>query len=172
LVTAMLRDVLAGCAASPDLDGVIAVLDSEIARHIGGVTVVADPGEMNAAACAGIEEACQRGASSVLVLPADIPLISANDLRRITTATTAARAVVVGASRDGEGTNALLLRPPDAIRPSFGPPSLARHLALGAHADCETTVLADLDLALDVDTPEDLALLRQSRDLPPHTRAC
>ncbi len=164
LVLDMLRDVLAVCAASPDVHGVIAVADAAAATAIKSGVLVQDPGtDMNAAALAGIQAACQRGARTVIVLPADIPRVTTDDLRRLLEAAgDYSRAVVLGASHDGEGTNALLLRPPNAIVPSFGPPSLDRHARLAEAAGCHTVILSHLGLALDIDTPADLALLRSA----------
>jgi 2-phospho-L-lactate guanylyltransferase len=116
---------------------------------------------MNAAVATGIHVARRRGAETVVVLPGDVPLISAADVRELLEAAGGApRAVVVGSSRDGLGTNALLLRPPDVIEPSFGPPSVERHRQAGVAAGALSVVRAGLGLALDVDTPEDLAALR------------
>jgi 2-phospho-L-lactate guanylyltransferase len=68
--------------------------------------------------------------------------------------------VVIVPDRHGAGTNALLLSPPDAITPSFGPGSFARHAARG-RAGGTTVAVAELpSLGLDVDTPGDLAALR------------
>ena len=80
------------------------------------------------------------------------------------------RAVVIGSSHDGRGTNALLLRPPDVIAPAFGPPSVGRHVQLGLAAGAHTVIRPRLGLALDVDTPDDLAALPLDR-LGPHTAA-
>jgi 2-phospho-L-lactate guanylyltransferase len=116
---------------------------------------------MNAAVAAGLGAAIERHAGTALVLPGDIPLISADDLRALVEAAGfAPRAVVVAASRDGEGTNALLLRPPNVIAPAFGPPSLSRHIEAGLAAGALTLVRSDLGLSLDVDTPADLAALQ------------
>ena len=171
LVVAMARDVLAVCLHSPLVDGVIVVADALVAAHLAHADLVDDPGEMNAAVAAGIQHARARGADSVLVLPADIPLLTQHDLRALVQASHAPRATVIGASRDGDGTNALLLRPPDAITPAFGPPSVERHRRLALDAHCDVHVLSDLGLALDIDTPDDLAALRTRSDLPRHTRA-
>ena len=62
--------------------------------------------------------------------------------------------------RHGSGTNALLIAPPDAIEPSFGPGSFARHAARGAAAGAVVRVAQAPSLELDVDTPGDLAALR------------
>ena len=79
-------------------------------------------------------------------------------------------AVIIGASHDGQGTNALLLRPPHVIAPTFGPPSLDRHIQAGHAAGALTVVRTDLGLAHDIDTPQDLAALRESSP-GPHTAA-
>jgi 2-phospho-L-lactate guanylyltransferase len=98
-------------------------------------------------------------------------LISTDDLQALLDAAGAApRAVVVGSSHDGQGTNALLLRPPDVITPAFGPPSVGRHVQLGLAAGAHTVVRAGLGLALDVDTPDDLHALALDR-LGPHMAA-
>jgi 2-phospho-L-lactate guanylyltransferase len=68
-----------------------------------------------------------------------------------------------------------LIAPPHAIEPSFGPGSFARHAALGAAAGVVVRVAQAPSLALDVDTPGDLAALREAlAALPaaaPRTRA-
>ena len=65
--------------------------------------------------------------------------------------------VVVVPDRHGTGTNALVLSPPDAIEPSFGPDSLARHVAAAEAAGVPSGSRRCPALALDVDTPDDLA---------------
>jgi 2-phospho-L-lactate/phosphoenolpyruvate guanylyltransferase len=171
LALAMLTDVLAACEHARErgsVTGTIGVLDEVAARGLGdtfGITVVDDhhTGDMNIAVLTGVAAAHARGADTVIVLPGDVPLISAADLEALLRATgTASRAVIVGASHDGEGTNALLLRPPDVIAPAFGPPSLERHLASGRAAGARSRAVANLGLALDVDTPIDLDRLRAS----------
>ena len=166
LALSMLRDVLEACARSRDvLDGLIAVVDDPSARWLAesrGAICLDDPvpGSMNAAAAAGVDAALARGASTVVILPGDIPRVSHADfLELLSAADDAPRAIVVGASRDGGGTNALLLRPPDVIAPAFGPPSVARHVRLARAAGAVPCVLTGLDLAFDVDTTADFAEL-------------
>jgi 2-phospho-L-lactate guanylyltransferase len=171
LVLAMLADVQARCHATSELSGVFAVTHPSVALDPRTLRVDdSAEGDMNAAVRAGIAAAVAHGAETVIVLPADIPCMTSADLRTLLAATNRAeRVVVVGASRDAHGTNALLLRPPDAIPPSFGPPSADRHVSLARAANCHAVVLADLGLSLDVDTPEDLAALRAMKSLPPET---
>ncbi|HEV7662086.1 MAG TPA: 2-phospho-L-lactate guanylyltransferase [Chloroflexota bacterium] len=181
LALAMLADVLAVCAAAPALAGILAVVDTPAARDraaASGATAVADPaaasgaGAMNAAVATGIAAAALRGARTVIVLPGDVPLLSVADLDALRAAAGGANeAVVVGTSRDGSGTNALLLRPPHVMAPAFGPPSVERHLALAYAAGAAVTRLEGLGLALDVDTPADLALLLRAVAPARHTAA-
>jgi 2-phospho-L-lactate guanylyltransferase len=70
--------------------------------------------------------------------------------------------VLVVPDRHGTGTNALVVAPPDAIQPAFGPGSRVRHEALAAAArvPCEVETLASL--GLDLDTPDDLTAIRSA----------
>jgi 2-phospho-L-lactate guanylyltransferase len=61
--------------------------------------------------------------------------------------------------RHGTGTNALVIAPPDAVEPSFGPGSFARHVSAAESAGVEHRVERVPSLMFDVDTPEDLAEL-------------
>src|SRR5215211_3734141 len=76
--------------------------------------------------------------------------------------------------RHGTGTNALVLTPPAALEPSFGPGSFGRHMnhAVGAGLNHRAEHVASL--AHDVDTPEDLAALAEAlegrRTIAPRTR--
>jgi 2-phospho-L-lactate guanylyltransferase len=96
----------------------------------------------------------------VLLVPGDTPLLEAGEiaglLRR---AFEQELGAVIVPDRHGEGTNALLLSPPDAIEPSFGPGSLERHTTAAAAAGVSCAVEHVPTLALDVDTGQDLELL-------------
>jgi 2-phospho-L-lactate guanylyltransferase len=106
------------------------------------------------------------GATAVLVLPGDLPLVSSEALERIRDAADAAiaagsgRPIVVLVPADARGgTNGLLLSPPDVIAPCFGPSSLERHMRAAAAADASVQVVVEPTLAFDLDTPEDLRRL-------------
>ena len=73
--------------------------------------------------------------------------------------------------RHGTGTNALLLAPPDAIVPAFGPGSFDRHVAAARAAGVAAHVERLPSLALDVDTAGDLAALRAALEQPARRRA-
>ena len=65
----------------------------------------------------------------------------------------------VASDHHGTGTNGLFLSPADAIGPAFGPGSCERHLDRARRAGYEAELLDIPSLALDLDTPDDLAAL-------------
>lgn len=169
LALEMLRCVLDVTARATWLSGRVAVVDSSAAAEVArerGVIVLRDAGhgDMNAAIKRGLDWAARAGAGATLVLPGDVPLVEDDDLDRLVRAAHGHPcAVVVGASRAGGGTNALLLKPVDVIAPAFGPPSLERHLALARAAGAAAIRIDGLGLSLDIDTPEDLRALAVRR---------
>jgi 2-phospho-L-lactate guanylyltransferase len=68
--------------------------------------------------------------------------------------------VAVIPDRHGTGTNGLLMAPPDAIGPAFGPDSCERHLDRAGRAGWRPVREGLPSLALDLDTPDDLEELR------------
>jgi 2-phospho-L-lactate guanylyltransferase len=166
LQVAMLTDVLGACAGARDLAGVLVVTSdpdaARLGRAIAGARVVPDhdpPRGMNAAVVRGLAAVAAAGADAALVLTADLPLARPEDIAAIVAAAPPAPAALLVPSADGTGTNAMLLRPPGVLDPRLGPDSYARHLA---QATRRGLVSARLDLpriALDIDTPADLAAL-------------
>jgi 2-phospho-L-lactate guanylyltransferase len=176
LAAAMTSDVLRALAATPGLSEVIVVTAEPLAADSGAV-VVHDPDEagQSAAARRGIQGAVERGAERVLLVPGDCPALDPDELGGLLEERAEAPQVVIVPDRHGTGTNALLLTPPGAVAPSFGAGSMARHAACARAAGVTVKVRGLPSLALDVDTPDDLAALREAldarRDLAPRTRA-
>jgi 2-phospho-L-lactate guanylyltransferase len=179
LAAAMLGDVLAALGAAGGLDELIVVTAE--ARAAGaardaGARVVDDPVEtgQSDAAALGVRAALDRGADRVLLVPGDCPALDPREVAQLLDGYPAAGLVIVP-DRHGSGTNALRIAPPDAVAPSFGPGSFARHAARGAGAGAVVRVAHAPSLELDVDTPGDLAALRAALTaLPgaaPRTRA-
>jgi 2-phospho-L-lactate guanylyltransferase len=107
------------------------------------------------------EEAVAAGADAVLVLPIDIPRVSADLLAPVVElAGSSDRLVAIVPDRHGRGTNALLLSPPDVIEFCFGGDSQDAHLGAARAAGARVEVL-DGPLTLDIDTPEDLLLAQE-----------
>ena len=163
LQAAMLEDVLAACRGASALGPVLVVTADPAAAalaHDGGARVVADhapPRGMNAAVVRGLLAAEAAGAGAGLVLTADLPLATAEDLAALLEAAPAGAGVTIAPSRDGTGTNAMLVRPLWAVRPQLGPGSLARHSAAAAAAGLALVRVERPRLALDLDIPADLA---------------
>ncbi len=177
LVAAMLQDVLEAIGASRMIERTIVVTGEPAALRIAreqGADVVEDPDDAGhpEAALIGIAEAQAAAASCVALVPGDCPLLDPRDLDRMLTAVPDPYVAIVP-DRHGTGTNALLLRPPDAIRPAFGEGSCERHLEAARAAGIPHGVERLDSLALDLDTPADLVALttalESGRGQAPHT---
>jgi 2-phospho-L-lactate/phosphoenolpyruvate guanylyltransferase len=161
LALAMFSDVMASLRRVQGLDGVAVVTAERVAEDAAlreGADVLRDEHELgqSVAAGIGIRHALEAGYERALLVPGDTPLADPDEVGSLLARDLD---VVVVPDRHGTGTNALLLRPPDAIAPSFGPGSLERHLAAARAAGVSHAVDAVSSLVLDVDTPDDLARL-------------
>ena len=100
------------------------------------------------------------GIDTVLILPADLPNLQTDDLiNLISLMSDEPQMAIVAPDATETGTNALLIRPPDLIQPSFGPDSFNRHCALARTAGVEPTIYRSPSIAGDIDLPADLNLL-------------
>ena len=115
---------------------------------------------LNAAIAAGRQGAVARGADAILVLPTDLPLLSAEVIASAIDQAGDA-AVAIAPDWCSTGTNALLLRPPSVIHPAFGANSYARHRAAARVRGVSIATITLPALSRDLDTPGDLALLRE-----------
>lgn len=166
LAAAMLADVLAQAAQAQGLERLIVVSGepgAEQAARDYGAEIVPDRHDTGQpqAARLGVARALELGAACAALLPGDCPLLDPDELDAALARMSPGR-VAIGPDRHGTGTNALLLAPPNAIEPAFGPGSRARHEALAREAGHEAVVEPLASLALDVDTPDDLAALREA----------
>lgn len=166
LARAMVADVLAALAEVEAVTTTIVVTSqADVAEAaLGqGATVIADEREQgqSAAVTLGIEHALAAGVERVLCVPGDCPALDPSELGELLAEQQrGGEQVVILPDRHGTGTNGLLLCPADAIAPSFGPDSCARHRALAQEAGVEWRVRPLVSLSLDVDTGEDLEALR------------
>jgi 2-phospho-L-lactate guanylyltransferase len=166
LAQAMFSDVLASLRRVPGLDAVAVVTADRAAESAAlgeRVHVLRDTERagQSPAALIGIRYALDQGFDRVLLVPGDTPLI---DPAEVAGLLERAPAVAIVPDRHLTGTNALLLSPPDALEPSFGPESLARHTSAAQAAGIEYAVERVPTLELDVDTPDDLAELAAALD--------
>jgi 2-phospho-L-lactate guanylyltransferase len=101
----------------------------------------------------------ERGVTSLLRLPLDVPLVQASDIDALLAVECAAPAVVIVPSRDGTGTNAILRTPPALFPSHFGPGSFAKHCAEAERAGAQIVVRRNACLEMDVDDEADLRAL-------------
>jgi 2-phospho-L-lactate guanylyltransferase len=172
LVERLLLRTVAAALATPGVTDVVVVspdpLVLAVATAAGARPVTQRSRGLNPAlqeARAGILE------DRLLVVPGDLPTVTAADLLAILTAGDDAGtpSVVLAPDRHGRGTNALLLTPPDVIDPAFGGDSRAAHAWLASSAEAAYVEVPDL-LALDIDTPDDLLLAETLLLEPGHAR--
>lgn len=166
LVAAMLEDTLEAIEGSRSIERTIVVTGDPHAQEIvatSSAEVLPDPADEGhvVAALAGIARAEVKGAACVVLLPGDCPLLEPKELDRLLTGLPSSFVAVVP-DRHGTGTNALVLSPPDAIRPAFGEGSCARHVAAAREADVPFAVEELPSLALDLDTPADVVALTRA----------
>jgi 2-phospho-L-lactate/phosphoenolpyruvate guanylyltransferase len=154
----------------------------------------------SAAVSLGLTKALDEGFERALCVPGDCPTLDPDELTALlasrasstdvadfsteppsdagivsVSSASAASEVVIVPDRHGCGTNGLMLVPPGAISPSFGPDSCARHEQLAGDAGARWRIERPASLLLDIDTGEDLAVLRErlagERVRAPRTRA-
>ncbi|MGD9091801.1 MAG: 2-phospho-L-lactate guanylyltransferase [Anaerolineales bacterium] len=95
----------------------------------------------------------------ILVVPADLPLITPEDVRTMLDRAKEPPVVVVSPDRHRQGTNALLVCPVGLIEYDFGPGSFQRHCERALQAGARLEICELPSLALDVDVPEDLEVI-------------
>jgi 2-phospho-L-lactate guanylyltransferase len=178
LVEAMFSDVLVALRRAKLVDQVLVVSKDHGAQRIAGGygAMVADDEDdgHNAAAARGIARALELGMDRALLIPGDCPLLDPTEIDDLIARPVQSPSVLIVPDRHGTGTNALLLTPPDAMAPSFGPGSHARHTRHAAAGGVTAQTVEVSSLALDIDTPEDLAAvaaqLSDTRGGAAHTR--
>ena len=133
-----------------------------IARNYGARTVREDgQPELNTALKRATVIAQVYATRGVLVLPADLPLISRQDVLTLIERAADPPVVVIAPDRHETGTNALLISPSGLIEYDFGDNSFQRHCARVQAAGARLEVVNLPSLGLDLDLPEDLELIRK-----------
>jgi 2-phospho-L-lactate guanylyltransferase len=185
LARAMVADVLHALTQATSIERTIVITrERSLAADAPalGALVLEDASEagQSAAVQIGVRWALTEGVERVLCIPGDCPALDPAELDALLARSQHDRAdrvvsdrsedgrnvdgageVVIIPDRHGTGTNGLLLTPPDAIEPSFGPDSCARHRALALAAGIACRVERVPSLLLDVDTGADLLALRE-----------
>ncbi len=166
LMRSMLQHVLDQANAAASLHEIVVISrDPQVwaIAHLAGAGVIHEHGqELNQALEQARQQAIAHDADAILVLPADLPLLTVEDIHQLAIYAAQQPGVVIAPSRDG-GTSALLLRPPAAIPFAFGPDSFARHCQAAQQAGLPCQVFASSTLAFDVDVRADWQSLQMGR---------
>lgn len=131
----------------------------DLASKHGATPLLQQGRGLNPALEEGRRWAMERGASALLVLPADLPLLEPDDVRELLNETEEGSSVTIAPDDARSGTNALLLHPPDALPFLFGPDSFEEHLRAARKRGLGVRIVEQPNLAFDLDTRKDLARL-------------
>lgn len=163
LAEIMLRRTLSVVKSVPQIAGVLVISrDSYVlalARDMGAHTVQESGApELNNALMRATRVLSGWRAGAVLILPADIPLVNAEDIRNIIQLGNRNNSVVIVTDYNQDGTNVLMVRPPGMFSYVYGENSFERHKQLAELAGATVHVYESERLKLDIDTPSDLEI--------------
>ena len=153
--------------AIPDIEHILVVSRDQaalsLAREYGARTVQEHGApQLNIALARATIVARTYATRGVLILPADLPLITPEDVRTLLSRAVDPPVVVISPDRHRQGTNALLVCPAGVIEYEFGPGSFERHCASARQAGAHLEICELPSLALDMDLPEDLELVSEA----------
>jgi 2-phospho-L-lactate guanylyltransferase len=164
LFRAMLEDVLAALASARGLQGVALLTRDAEAMQLAaafGARVIEE--SENRGHTAAIAHAAERlgaaGAAGMLAMPGDVPLATADEIEAALAAHRPGPAMTIVPAHDDFGSNCVICSPPQAVPLRFGDDSFRPHLAAALRLGIEPSVVRLPGLALDIDTPADLAAL-------------
>jgi 2-phospho-L-lactate/phosphoenolpyruvate guanylyltransferase len=188
LARILYKQTLAALCGAEGVDRVVVVTsDSQVAEHAhrSGALVFDENEQVSHSVSA--DAACLRaihlGATTALLVPIDVPLVTPADFSQLAatarsgpqagpqtspqkgTQRNSQKSLIVVPSADGTGTNALVRTPPDVIESRFGPGSCRAHMDQACSKNVAARILRIPGLMFDIDTPDDVAeLLASSRD--------
>jgi 2-phospho-L-lactate guanylyltransferase len=159
-----LRHTLETLKGIPDIEQVMVVSRDQkalaMARDFGARTLQEDgTPHLNLALTRATVIVSRYATRGVLILPADLPLLATDDVRTLIEKAGEPPSVVIAPDRHRKGTNALLICPPGLIEYDFGPGSFQRHCEQARQASARLEIVEFTSLSLDVDMPEDLAMV-------------
>lgn len=164
LSLSLLRQVCAVLREVPSVEGIVILTpDPAVRHHAGqwGIPAWPDPApDLNAALAGAAARGWDAGGCrAALVIAGDLPWVSPADVTSLAEAA-GPDTLVLAPSKDGTGTNALVVPRGVPFRPAYGPGSRAAHRREAMRAGLRLIELYRPGLAFDVDVPEDLEALR------------
>lgn len=161
LVRSMLEGVISAARHAQSVRHIL-IVSPERDRVPGDIAVLADTGGgLNGSLSAAHMTLQEFGCHEVVVLPADLPHITANDIdEMVRVGRSGGFAIAPDAA--GVGTNALYIRSPQSFAFRFGPDSRRLHLEQALNLGLHPQVVRSAGLQFDVDSPNDLINLLES----------
>lgn len=164
LVRSIFSRTLDVIAQVRQIDGVIVVSRDltilELARQRDAITLMESDSGLNPAITQAAQWASRHNTRSVIVIPADLPLITPADLDALIDQAVEERCIVIAPDRHEDGTNVLLVRPPDAIHFAYGASSFTAHRAQAIQRGLSVHEYRSPTTAFDIDVPDDLKVYR------------
>jgi len=162
----LLEQTLEALRSTPEISQTLVVSrDPEvlsIARHYNVRTVHEDGSpDLNSALTRATLLARHYASRGVLVLPADLPLLTKDDLLSFLQHLHEPPCVVISPDRHDNGTNAFLVSPGGLVACDFGPGSFKRHCSAALNTGAKLQVVRNERIMLDLDTPDDLKMLKK-----------
>jgi len=166
LAQAMLGDTLRAVGGSRSADRVFVITSyepaAEAAERCGWHLLRETEQTSESASVDAASSLCEeRGITSLLRLPLDLPLLRSADIDALLQTPCATPGIVIVPSRDGTGTNALLRTPPTLFPSRFGSHSFPKHLAEAERTGAHITVHRNPRLEMDLDDESDLRVVLQ-----------
>lgn len=160
LAEAMFRHVLDVVSTAQQVTGVVVISRDtkalSIARDMGAKTIQEGAvSDLNPALLRATAVVKSWRADAVLILPADLPFINVDDIRGLIQLSKE-NSIVLSTDDEGDGTNALLVRPPGLIEYEYGKGSFQKHIENAHRVGADIASYYSERLSLDIDYPEDL----------------
>jgi 2-phospho-L-lactate/phosphoenolpyruvate guanylyltransferase len=102
-------------------------------------------------------------ASSILIIPADLPLMTPDDIDGLISKSNSAMQIIISPDRKMYGTNALYISPPGILDYDFGEWSFKKHIEQAERKKIKVEIYNNERLGFDLDLPEDLKLFRETK---------
>ena len=164
LYLAMAKHVVATLESTAGIENVLVVTsDAEVAQlasNWGAQILHQEQDTGTADACRSAVAEMPAHVRSLLMISGDLPLLSVASLAPFVELSAREPLIAIAPDRHRTGTNALLCSPPHVIPVCFGPGSFAMHLAAALQRQVPVESVESDELALDIDTPDDLRRLR------------
>ncbi len=166
LAEEMFRHVLSVVRTVPQVLGTLVISRDgralSIAREYGAHTIQeSGQPELNTALMRATQVVARWKGQAILILPADLPLVAAEDVAGIVSMGQKDQSIVIATDFDEDGTNALFIRPPGLIPYAYGVGSYHRHIELARQAGADVKLYHSERLSLDIDVPSDLQSYHQ-----------